>query len=251
MNTSMIGRWIGAGLTAGALAFAVALPSYAAEATPTTSAVVGVPGTPFIFESAGFQDSEHVSYWINTPDGTVIATKPLDKPDKSGRTTTPLLDWADANGNVTIYWTAPSNAIPGSYSVVIHGLASSVQKVIPFTINAAGSQIETQSNVTPAAGPVGTLFIFHATGFVGSTVVDGEHVSYWINTPDGKVISTEPLNSPNKIGGTTRPLQAQAGTDGVVKIFWTATAGLNPGSYSLVVHGLVSQHEVLIPFTIQ
>jgi hypothetical protein len=250
MNTSMIRRGIGSALVAGGLMFAGVLPSYAQEATATTATTAGVPGTTFVVESVGYRADEQASYWINTPNGTIISTEPLESPDRNGNTTTPLLTWADGNGNITINWTVPNNALPGHYSMVIHGIASNHQDVIPFTINPAGSQTVIQTDVTPTSGPVNTVFVFHATGFVGAANIDGEQASYWINTPKGTVIATEPLTSPDKNGNTTAPLIARADSNGVVKIFWTATPDLQPGNYSLVVHGLVSQHQVVIPFSI-
>jgi hypothetical protein len=122
---------------------------------------------------------------------------------------------------------------------------------LPFIVNPAGSQTVVQHDVSPAIGAAGMQFVFHATAFQGTSSGNGEQASYWINTPSGAVISTEPRSDTDDYGNDTKPLLAHANKDGVVTIFWTAPADAVPGSYSLVVHGLTSQREVSIPFTIQ
>jgi hypothetical protein len=248
---SMIVRWFGATLAVGALTFAGVVPSYAQVSTAATTEITGVPNTPFIFHAGNFRADELVSYWINTPDGKVISTDPLVEADKNGHTTTPMIAQANSDGDVAIFWTAPDNTIAGLYSLIIQGLDSNHQERVLFTMNWKGSQTVTQYDVTPTTGPTGTLFVFHATGFRVSSHVDGEQVAYWINTPNGKVISTEPLAETDKNGNTTSPMLAWADSDGNVAIFWSAPADAQLGSYSLVIHGLVGQHEVRIPFNIK
>lgn len=246
---SKLVRWFGATLVAGTLTFAGGLPSVQAAVTTITD--VGVPGTPFTFNATGFRGNEPIAYWINTPDGKVISTDPLETPDQFGKTTKPLVTESDADGNVIIYWTAPSNALVGSYSLVVQGLETSRQSVVSFKLNPPGSQTVTQYGATPAAGPAGTPFVFDATGFRGSAVIDGESISYWINTPSGAIISTDPLETADQRGNTTKPLVARADTTGLARIYWTAPVSLQPGNYTLLVHGDTSQHQVSIPFTIK
>ncbi|MBX0328332.1 hypothetical protein K2Z83_11660 [Oscillochloris sp. ZM17-4] len=247
---SLIVRWLGSALVAGTLAVSSVLPSYAAQSVAPEQ---GVPGTAFVFKADGFStNGEKVAFWINTPDGQVISTKPLPKADKAGNTTTPLMADAGTTGEATLYWTAPSTAALGNYTLVAHGLASQHEDVIPFSIDPQGSMRVVQTDITPASGPAGTAFVVHATGFQGATKGDtGEQVSFWINTPDGSIISTKPLSSADSAGNTTTPLLAQAGADGIVKIFWDAPASAMPGSYTMVIHGLDSQHEVVVPFSIK
>jgi hypothetical protein len=225
---------------------------------------VSLPGAPIVFHAVGFQGvssndrsvanakGEQVSYWINVPDGTIISSEPRSDKNDYGHTTKPLLAQANRDGEVTIFWTAPLSAPAGNYTMVIHGLTSERERVIPFTLMPAGSMTDVQNTVTPASGPAGTQFIFEATGLLKAPKGgDGERVSYWINTPSGAVISTEPRHDTDDYGNDTKPLVAQANKDGVVRIFWTSPANLAPGKYSLVVHGLTSQRQVLIPFTIK
>lgn len=174
------------------------------------------------------------------------------KANDYGHTAKPLLAQAGHDGDVKITWTAPLSAPAGNYTMVIHGLDSAVERVIPFTLMPTGSMTDMQHSVTPVSGPGGTQFIFQAAGFLKTSKnSDGERVSYWINTPSGAVIATEARSGTSDYGHDTKPLLAHSNKDGVAKIFWTAPADLQPGKYSLVVHGLTSQRQVLIPFAIE
>lgn len=135
--------------------------------------------------------------------------------------------------------------MPGAYSLGLQGLTSQHMAQIGFTIAPGGSQTMIQTSVAPSAAPAGATFRFVATGF------GEEKVAYWINTPSGEVISTETRGKrENEKKASSRPLQEQANDDGQVTLFWTAPAGLAPGNYSLVIHGLDSQHEVKLFFTV-
>lgn len=114
----------------------------------------------------------------------------------------------------------------------------------------AQAQTMSTGSVTPAVGLAGSRLAFVATGFQGSSQdaddqnSRGERAAYWINAPDGSVISVETLEQRDGEGHTTRPLVATANADGQVSFSWTAPKSLAPGTYSLVLHGLDSQHEV-------
>jgi hypothetical protein len=100
-------------------------------------------------------------------------------------------------------------------------------------------------------------FAFYAPGFKGAVPASdedtelGEQIAYWINLPNGEVISTEPLAEKDEYGNTTQPLMEQANGDGVVSVYWTSPNDLLPGSYSLVAQGLDSDHAVLTRFAIE
>jgi hypothetical protein len=265
MTTSTVRRWIGVGLFALLLGIVGWLPAGALAAGGGTAAPgVSLPGAPIVFTAAGFHGAslndrrdanakgEAVSYWINVPDGTIISTELRNKANDYGHTTKPLLAQAGHNGDVKITWTAPLSAPAGNYTMVIHGHDSNLERVIPFTLMPTGGMTEMQYRVTPASGPAGTQFIFEAAGFLKTSKnSDGERASYWINTPSGAVIATEVRHDTSNNGNDTKPLLAHSNKDGLVKIFWMSPADLKPGQYSLVVHGLTSQRQVLIPFTIQ
>lgn len=224
----------------------------AGSATPG----IGLAGTNFAIVATGFMGStqdadednsrgERASYWVNTPGGGIISVETLAEADSEGRTTRPLITTANTDGRVAFSWLAPKDLVAGDYSIVIHGLSSQYEAQIFFAIAPQGSQTVIQTTVVPPAAPVGTTFQFVATGYVE------ERVSYWINTPSGAVISTEPRDQEDdEDAATTRPLQDQADEDGKATVAWTAPAGLVPGAYSMVIHGLTSQHEVQIFFTI-
>ena len=89
---------------------------------PRVSPEVGRPGMLFIFDAAGFQPGERLSAWVNTPDGKIAG---LDEGD---------LNPATSDGRASWSWTAPTNAAPGAYSMVIHGRASGIEQVVAFTI---------------------------------------------------------------------------------------------------------------------
>lgn len=237
------------------------------KATPTVSPASGVPGVRFTFVASGFRGAvpskdanenlgEQLAYWINTPGGAVIGTEPLTHESDYGSTTKPLIAQANGHGEATIRWRSPMDAVPGAYSMVIHGLKSDAEVVIPFGILPAGSQTVVQTGVTPRASAAGGEFRFVAVGFqdAGSDEGRGSHgeqVAYWFNTPDGGVISTEPRSSETDYGNDTKPLRHYADDEGVVNLVWSAPETLRPGIYSVVFHGLDSHHQVLIFFTIR
>jgi hypothetical protein len=248
---------LGSLAVAALLALAIGPAALAQKAAaPSVTPREGVPGTLFTFYAPGFKGAvpaadedenlgEQIAYWINTPDGKVIATEPLSEKDEYGNTTRPLLTWANGHGEVMVRWHSPTAVLPGAYTMVLHGRSSDIETVIPFALHEAGWQTVLQSNVTPRAGPAGTRFHVIDTGFV-----DNEKVAFWINTPDGDVIATETLRDKDEYGNTTRPLMEKANGDGVVNIYWYSPKDLEPGIYSLIAHGLDSHHQVLTYFTI-
>jgi hypothetical protein len=233
----------------------------APQVTPTE----GVPGVRFVFTAPGFQGAglkdnadnslgERISYWINLPNGQIISTEIQKGSGADDDAVKPLMTRANGKGEATIYWTAPEDAIAGPYSLVMRGTTSDKEIKLPFTVHPDGWQTEVQKNVTPEVGPAGSSFQFIATGFddaIDSRDRRGEQVAYWFNTPDGKVIGTEKLGEKNDRGNDTRPLLHYADQDGVVNLVWVAPANLAPGRYSAVFHGLSSQRQVVMYFTIR
>lgn len=118
----------------------------------------------------------------------------------------------------------------------------------------AQAQTMSTGSVTPAVGLAGSRLAFVATGFRGSvqdandTNSHGEQAAYWINTPDGSVISVEELIQRDNEGRSTRPLIATANANGRIAFNWMAPKSLAPGAYSLVLQGLDSQHMAQIGF---
>lgn len=90
----------------------------------------GPPGTTFTFSVEGLQPSEAIGYWATAPDGTVYPA-----PEEIN------LD-ADKQGNLTWQWTAPDDAMPGEWTMVVQstpadGVISDTFLVIPFAITAS------------------------------------------------------------------------------------------------------------------
>ena len=235
-------------------------------AAPSVTPSDGVPGVRFTFVAPGFigaaykddvdkDQGERISYWINLPNGTIISTQKHEGKGAEDDRIEPLMVRANGHGEATIFWTSPENAMPGPYSLVMHGLESNMEVALPFTMHPDGWQTVLQTTVYPSAGPAGTAFRFVATGFnpaAGDNDKIGEEVAYWFNTPDGKVIGVEQRTGKSKtVGSETKPLIHQADKDGVINLVWSSPKNLKPGVYSVVFHGLDSHHEVLEYFSIK
>jgi hypothetical protein len=87
----------------------------------------GPPGTTFHFEAVGLVPGEQVGYWANSPDNRNYAGKQELNANSEGR-----LTWT---------WTAPDDALAGSWRMVIESSPSddelaNTRIVIPFTIAA-------------------------------------------------------------------------------------------------------------------
>lgn len=233
--------------------------------SPSVTPRDGVPGVEFVFVAPGFRGAvpardakdnagERISYWINLPNGQIISAETHDAKGNEDAYTEPFEARANGYGEVTIFWRSPLNALAGPYSLVMHGSSSGAEAVLPFTIHPNGWQTVVQSNVRPAAGTAGTAFTFIATDFGEAAVKDnkrGEQVAYWFNTPDGKVISTEPRSGKTDYGSKEKPLLHYADEEGTVNLVWSSPTTLAPGTYSVVFHGLNTQREVIMYFTIR
>jgi hypothetical protein len=79
-------------------------------------------GTEFAFYATGFDAEEDFNVWVNTPAGEAldIQGEELYETNASGRA-----DWL---------WTAPTDAQPGYWSMVVRGEESGLEQVIPFEI---------------------------------------------------------------------------------------------------------------------
>lgn len=93
-----------------------------AQATMRVSPEVGRPGLLFLFSAKGLKPGEDLSVWLNTPGGQIVALDPSDL--------RPAADDGSANWS----WTAPANAAPGFYSMVVHGRKSGLEQVAAFQI---------------------------------------------------------------------------------------------------------------------
>jgi hypothetical protein len=94
---------------------------------------------------------------------------------------------------------------------------------------AASANVATPAVIAPNAGPTGTTFEIVAAGLQAN-----EQVVTWLNTP-----------------GSVQGLRLSGTTDGAGNIqLQFDSAGLAPGYYGLVLHGLDSGREYLLPFSV-
>jgi hypothetical protein len=187
---------------------------------------VGRPGDTFDFYATGFEDEERVGYWLNAPDGSIISSDGY---------------WTDANddGRADWEWRAPNDAMLGDYVMVARGETSFIEVAIPFQVlphtDRPGETPEesADSNVEPYVGQPGEEFDFYAEGFD-----DEERVGYWLNAPDGSIISSD--------GYWT-----DANDDGRADWEWRAPNDAMLGVYVMVARGETSGVEQTIPFEVR
>jgi hypothetical protein len=94
---------------------------------------------------------------------------------------------------------------------------------------AVSANVAAPAFIAPTAGPPGTIFQIGATGFKSK-----EQVVTWLNTPSG-------------VQGLS--LTGKASSSGNIRLQFDSAA-LAPGSYGLVLHGLDSGREYLLPFLV-
>ncbi|NNJ12341.1 hypothetical protein EKD04_018605 [Chloroflexales bacterium ZM16-3] len=210
------------------LAMALAPAGALAQSTMTSNVTpsMGPPGARFAFVATGFNASERVGVWVNTPAGEPMAITPEQ------------LNGANGDGRADWYWTVPADAAGGTWQMVARGIDSGIQHVIPFDVvgdPASPLSDTTQtSNVTPSVGPPGARFAFVAIGFNAS-----ESVGVWVNTPSGEpmAITPEELNGANG--------------DGRADWYWTSPDNAARGTWTMVARGVDSGVERVISFEIQ
>ncbi|MCS6883464.1 MAG: hypothetical protein RMK84_14770 [Oscillochloridaceae bacterium] len=79
----------------------------------------GAAGSKFTFASNIFAGNEPVSAWYNLPDASVRAVGDFR---------------ADADGKLSVTFTAPGTLAPGTYSMVLYGQRTELTAVARFTI---------------------------------------------------------------------------------------------------------------------
>jgi len=103
---------------------------------------------------------------------------------------------------------------------------SAVLALLAPAIAAAQDQI-----VDPPAGPAGTTFTFHISGFD-----DDERVGYWLSAPNGTTLAID-----------DRSTQA---TDGLMTHSWTSRPGVPLGTWQFVAQGVNSGVQKVVTFQI-
>jgi hypothetical protein len=92
--------------------FEILPPDVAPTPTPAPSGVTpsaGPPGTTFTFETSELMPGENVGYWVTAPDRSIY-------PSPNNGEYNPN---ADEQGRLVLQWTAPEDAMPGEWMMVI------------------------------------------------------------------------------------------------------------------------------------
>jgi len=211
------------------------------------SATVG-EGTTVTISGTSYGANEPIGLWINVPGGTAISEESLGQTDTHIVGTVIPLDamgTADDAGDFT--YNLDTTGLPsGDYSLVAHGLTTGTEEVLNFTIKPGPAlQLTAGDNTTVPAGTYLTI--------TGSPYGSDEAVGLWINVPNGTTISEDSLGQTDShVVGTVIPLNipGYADKDGVLA-YTLDTSGLPSGTYSLVAHGLSTEIEGVLPFTIK
>jgi hypothetical protein len=256
-------RWLSVlALLVGLMASAAFAPGVsAAAASPSVTPEVGGPHTRFTFVADGFMgdadtedeynDAEMVSFWINTPDGQTMGAvrDGVHKDDPN-----PTAVRANSAGHVEYSWRAMEGLTTGRYTMVAYGNYSAHTVVIPFRIegNSRGEVINAPATVSPAVGSAGSTFTFVISGFKVDDDNDefsnnAEKVVFWVNMPNGV---TEEAYCPGADEDDENATLTQANPGGQVVWIWQAPSNAVSGKYTLVAHGLESEHEQVISFEI-
>jgi hypothetical protein len=97
-------------------------PPAAAPAQLAVSPSSGAPGARFVFSATGFKADEHISVWLNLPNGRVQEAR------IEGRAQ------AGPDGHAGWGWIAPSDAPLGTWQMVAHGRDSGIEVVATFVV---------------------------------------------------------------------------------------------------------------------
>lgn len=178
-----------------------------------------VAGQVLVFQGSGFAPGEWVSVWATAPDGSVLG---------GGRLS------ASATGEARITFELPLNAVGGNWAITAYGHQTQTPVITRFDVTGRTPPVvPVQGYVSPAAGPLGTVFNFTALGYRAD-----EKVSYWITGPGNVVYESFPAG-------------ATASWDGVVRVSWSPPAGSPPGTFVLTAQGLKSGVARGIAFDLQ
>lgn len=185
----------------------------------------GTPGQTFKFFATGFAAGETMDVRVYNPN------------DKELLRDVKVSSFADANGRIDGSATVPVDGAFGTWYVLAKGLASSVERKIPFEVVSPIPESKPQLEAVPASGKPGTRFLFSGTGYQSE-----EKLGVWLNSPDGRVVIPV-LESRLDI--------QQAGLDGRVSLNWISPDDTVPGTWQLVVRGQESNFQQVVSFEIQ
>ena len=179
----------------------------------------GAAGTTFTFSVSGLDGDERVGYWLNVPNGTILAI---------GNSTTYA-----SRGRLTKTWTSRVGVPLGTWQFVAQGAKSGRVRVVSFQVtDAPGTPAAGITGVVPTAGGAGSTFTFYATGFRA-----GERVGYWLNAPTGAVL---PLDNRDHY----------ADGNGQFSLIWKSPVYAPTGTWQLVAQGTRSGVVQVLTFQI-
>src|SRR5439155_1742800 len=129
------------------------------------------------------------------------------------------------------------------------GVGSASAQTLDANLSPVSSTASAQLASDGSADVVaGTTLTVHGSAFAAD-----ESVGLWINVPAGAAIPPVSLGQDNtSVDGAVVPLNAMGWADSDGNLNYSLdTTGLPSGSYSLVAHGLNSDQEELLMFTIK
>lgn len=186
---------------------------------------VGTPGSLFTFFATGFKRGESVSYWFNSPDGTLYPPEERE-----------FVVLANNAGRADWDWVPPLDAATGIWQAVAFGQASGTQRTIFFELVPLGQAIETPDRgadrgVDPYVSEPDDTIAFFATGFTRK-----ERVSFWATSPSGSIY---------------RGNEVIANEDGRADWFWRSPEDAPTGVWQMIAFGQKSEVTRKIEFEIR
>jgi hypothetical protein len=186
---------------------------------------VGAPGSLFTFFAIGFKPGEQVSYWFNSPDGTLYPPEEQE-----------FVVMASDDGRADWDWVPPLDAATGIWQAVAFGQSSNTQRTIFFEVVPLGQVVETpgggvERGAEPYVSAPNDTVAFFATGFASK-----ERVSFWATAPDGSIYNGS---------------EVIANEDGRADWFWRSPEDAPFGVWQMIAFGQKSEVIREIQFEIR
>jgi hypothetical protein len=190
--------------------FEVLNPDTPVEAEPgRVLPVEGPPGTTFDFFLGNLISGELVGWWATAPDGEVF----------DGGVDVTANRW----GELWWSWTAPPDALPGTWRMVVESKQRAFVYEIPFEVlppDTPPPEPPPLNSVTPEKGPPGTTFTFTTRA-----LEPGEAIGYWATAPDSTVYPAPDEGEVN----------LSADKEGKLTWEWTAPEDAMAGQWTMTV----------------
>jgi hypothetical protein len=197
------------------------LPAHVSAQDSGVVPASGRPGDTFRFFASGFWPGEPVNYWVSTPGDSVLGNVEYEvRASNAGRAA-----WE---------WRVPRSGQAGYWLMVGRGRNSGIERPIAFEVLPGGEPPDESKviDVIPKVGAPGTRFEFVARDFDGE-----ERIGYWLNAPDGRIVSS-------------RAYRTDA-DDGDAAWSWRAPDDALRGRWQMVARGKDSNIERVIVFEVR